>query len=337
MEAVAPKRTAMWKRAGTELSGDGDVSQILKEAQLDWSVDTAPVKVVQRDGTDRISNNVRAIVRTDTGEDLGIASTGYEPIPNSMMFNAVNQIAEIGEEPVRWDTAGIVNGGELVWAMAELPRRMFDIGGAQNTLYLLAVTSHNTQAALRIAITGVQIWCYNMVLHALGRAKSVWSIRHFGEVNVRLGELKSIVAGSLEWGNTYRESALWLADQEMSERQIAGYVSHLIPMPEGDIRDNTAEAVFRSRQKLVDLMLQTASAFPDIGYTRWAAFSAVVDYMSYFTRVRVSEDMSSSDVASRRFSRYAIQREDKPVANAFNVLTRKSLPSASAEKAGVII
>lgn len=106
-----------WHGLGTEVSGDLTPEQMLEAAGLGWRVLQYPLLVQGRKETRSVKSHV-ALVRSSDGKVLDIASTDYKPVQNVELFRFFRQYTDAGE--MQMHTAGSLDGGRIVWALAKM-------------------------------------------------------------------------------------------------------------------------------------------------------------------------------------------------------------------------
>src|SRR3982751_6803297 len=100
------------------------------------------------------------IVRNDTEATLGITSKNYETIGHGEMGEVMDAL--LGQPNVVYETAGSVQGGRQVWALAYLDEPVNLPGDPSATLpYIALTTRHDGLGALRAQSTAVRIVCAN--------------------------------------------------------------------------------------------------------------------------------------------------------------------------------
>ena len=102
----------------------------------------------------------KAIRRSDTGTVLSVNKDSYTVIGHGEM----GEIAEavLAQPSVKWETAGVLDGGRAVWCLALLDEPVELPGDDSATLPYLAITNrHDGTAACALRATAVRIVCAN--------------------------------------------------------------------------------------------------------------------------------------------------------------------------------
>jgi phage/plasmid-like protein (TIGR03299 family) len=150
---------------------------MLEEAKLsNWNVRLSPL-------TDHISeswndvSNAQLVIRTNpfnSGTDV-LATVGkrYKPVQNEELFAFADNIHD-ADPNCRWESAGSLKNGRVVFGTVDIPRTMvLDPQGAndETKLYLIVWTSHDGSVAVQAAITPVRVVCQNTLNLAMRNAK----------------------------------------------------------------------------------------------------------------------------------------------------------------------
>ena len=166
IESMFSVRQMPWHREGTILDDyPGDWDQARTLAGLDWDPVTADVYAVtgiNPDGTGHYEPvpGWKTISRSDTGAVLSINKDTYTVIDHSEMGEIVEAV--LAQPNVKWETAGVLDGGRSVWCLALLDEPITLPGDASPTLPYLAITNrHDGTAACALRATAVRIVCAN--------------------------------------------------------------------------------------------------------------------------------------------------------------------------------
>ena len=131
----------------------------------DWDPVTADVYAVtgiNPDGTEHYEPIAgwKTISRSDTGAVLSINKDTYTVIDHGEMGEIVEAV--LAQPNVKWETAGVLDGGRSVWCLALLDEPITLPGDASPTLPYLAITNrHDGTAACALRATAVRIVCAN--------------------------------------------------------------------------------------------------------------------------------------------------------------------------------
>lgn len=117
VESMFYLREVPWHGLRVEVVEAPDSAVALKTAGLDWEVARCPVYV---DGN--VVDDYFANVRMSDNQVLGIVGKDYRIVQNREAFAFTDKL--LGNEGVRYDTAGGLKGGRRVWMLARMDCRM---------------------------------------------------------------------------------------------------------------------------------------------------------------------------------------------------------------------
>ncbi|MCZ7478830.1 DUF932 domain-containing protein [Micromonospora sp. WMMC273] len=187
-----------------EYPGSWDEARRL--AGLDWEPVEFPAYDIAGEPDERgfakveVIEGFKQIKRSDTGARLDIAKGTYHLIPHSEMGQILEAIMEKSDGEIQYETAGALNEGKRVWALARLGG-IREIPGDPSPMqpYMALLNSHDGSAALRVIATNVRIVCAN-TWHAADmqadRDGSAYSFKHTSGWKDRVEEAKVALAKS---------------------------------------------------------------------------------------------------------------------------------------------
>ena len=182
VESMFYTRTAPWHGLGVRVEEVLGSKEALIQAGLDWKVEQTDVYAASGERIPGYKANIRDIDRSV----LGIVGDRYKIVQNEEAFAFTDGL--LGEG-VKYETAGSLAGGKIVWMLAKLPEK-YIISGDAIEPYLVFCNSHDGSGAIRVAMTPVRVVCQNTLNLALKGANRVWSARHTGNVMNRMAEAR---------------------------------------------------------------------------------------------------------------------------------------------------
>lgn len=173
-------------------------SQIPAASGLDWKTVTLPVSAVGKRES-RVINGYKALVRSDNGETLTIASQAFKAHQNSEILGDMLTTAEIGDAEIVM--AGALDGGRRVVAVAKmngeftLPNVTAVPVKAGDLTALFAVISGGHEVGTPYKIRGLafRLWCANGAFFTTGSTAS-FSVTH----RLNLSEHRAQIAATYE-------------------------------------------------------------------------------------------------------------------------------------------
>jgi phage/plasmid-like protein (TIGR03299 family) len=169
-------RKPAWHNLGQVVNEYADSDQIPALAGLDFNVETTSVFMQDAEGQPIVIPGRRAVYRTDTGRPLAVVGDDYTTVQNSRMLALPNQICEKG---TIIETAGALDQGRKIWALARIPSLSLAIGQDISNGYILFTNAHDGSQSVRMVPTLIRVVCANTMAIALRAGKGEgFKIRH---------------------------------------------------------------------------------------------------------------------------------------------------------------
>ena len=285
-DALAPRRS----RARRLSRVTWDEARAL--AGLDWDPVTTEVYAVTSingDGTPYLEPIAgwKSIARSDTGAVLSINRDTYTVIDHGEMGEIVEAV--LAQPNVKWETAGVLDGGRSVWCLALLDEPITLPGDDSATLPYLAITNrHDGTAACALRATAVRIVCANTFRAAElegERTGTTFSFVHKTNWRDRISEARKAVTGAQAEMRRYAELARDLLAITVTPAQRELFITQFIPKPpDGLITDRVARNVDESRSAL-RLLFDTPTTSPVAG-TAYGLVQAAGEYLDHVRTAR---------------------------------------------------
>lgn len=294
MDAVSSMfsvREMPWHRKGLVIESAPTSEDAIRLAGLDWRVESQEMYLANGKKVPDTYANVRS---TD-GTILGTVGNRYKIVQNIDAFAFTDAL--LGEG-VKYETAGSLFDGKVIWMLAKLPQK-FEILGDKVTPYVVFTNTHDGSGSVKVALTPVRIVCNNTLNAGLKQAKRTWSARHTGNINGKLDDALETLQLADKYlkslNNTFEE----LYKVKTSDSQIIQLVNNIIPITQEmtNRQASNAEAIrndiiaryrfapdLRDREKtgarLIQAVADTASHMSPLRQTKNYAenkFKATID------------------------------------------------------------
>ena len=272
------------------IPGNWDEARAL--AGLDWDPVTTEVYAVTSingDGTPYLEPIAgwKSIARSDTGAVLSINRDSYTVIDHGEMGEIVEAV--LAQPNVKWETAGVLDGGRSVWCLALLDEPITLPGDDSATLPYLAITNrHDGTAACALRATAVRIVCANTFRAAElegERTGTTFSFVHKTNWRDRISEARKAVTGAQAEMRRYADLARELLAIPVTPAQRELFITQFIPKPpDGLITDRVARNVDESRNAL-RLLFDTPTTYPVAG-TAYGLVQAAGEYLDHVRTAR---------------------------------------------------
>jgi phage/plasmid-like protein (TIGR03299 family) len=182
----------------------------------------------------------QAIVRDDTWAVLATPTDSFKLIQHSQMGDLLAAYSEAWTKAgadVKFETAGSVRGGAMVWALVWLDEPWHAPGDDSPTYPFAALlNAHDGSAACRLTPTSVRIVCWNTWKAAEAEGeRSAHSVvlRHAGNVEARLEDAKASLTGMREEAKAWQMLATDLTTININDAVVRTFLDEFIPVPEG--------------------------------------------------------------------------------------------------------
>lgn len=239
-----------------------DWDEARKFAGLEWEPELAPVHVervaLTDDGVTTTYESIdshRAVLRNDTGAVLGVVSDQFELITHKAMGEIIETI--LGQPNVKFETAGSLKGGAMVWALVYLDEPVQIAGDDSATYPFLAVlNAHDGSAACKVIYTPIRIVCWNTYSLASLMAERTghqFVFRHVAGVNERMEEARIALSGLRDQTKQLVEIAEDLTKLNYSDERVSWFLSEFIPEPVTGASPRRMANVERARSVFLDI------------------------------------------------------------------------------------
>ena len=292
---------AAWHRHGTVIEGNPTTEEAIRVACMDWMVETEPVFVSDGAGgflqvPDWFATCRNDLPKADADRALGMVRGRYHPIQNLECFGIGDAL--LGESGARWETAGTLKNGRIVYMTAILPEGL-TVKGDHLNKYLLIRSSHDGSCALEIMFTPVRVVCWNTLTWAISGAKTRAQIRHTTKASDQIAEAKRVLFEADQYFESAQTVMQSLARTAIDDRFVTAYLKALYP----DRKDpKTGEEVASTRMtnkrdRIAALFNgeQKGADHPAIRGTAYGLLNAVAEYIDHDRTIRVCNGRTAEE------------------------------------------
>jgi phage/plasmid-like protein (TIGR03299 family) len=232
---------------------------------------------------------------------LGIVGERYVPLQNEDLFSFGDNILDGGG---RWETAGSIRGGRVVFGSLALEREtVLDPNGVADVVktYLLINTSHDGSIAIQASITPVRVVCANTLNVALNRTrkkdgvKQSFKIRHTQTAEGKITVARQALGMANSYMDEFDKMAHAMIAKEISAKDFNDIILAAYPKPDLD----TKGAVKKWENK-VDMIndIYTGEYNGMISGNAWGAFNALTERLDWYRSARGGNSESMFAAAS---------------------------------------
>ena len=272
-----------WHGLGEALPPDQDIETWVKAARLDWEIERLPVNY-QMGGRNHVMRDRFVLARSDTQTALSVVSGDYQVVQPKDVLEFYRDLVE--QRHYQLETAGALDGGRKVWALARtgLVAGVADNAADELGAYVLLATSCDKSLATTIAFTSVRVVCQNTLSFAVHEVKkeSRRSIKVNHSRRFDADQIKKDLGLMDESWEKFKLQLTPMAGKAMSDSAAEEFFQSLFQsekeMKEGTISD-------QKRKEVMQLMSFYRHApgqdLPTAKNTLWGAVSAVTYYVDH--------------------------------------------------------
>lgn len=217
-------RNVPWHGLGTQVENAPSSTDAIRLAGLDWKVQQE--KVYTENGIK--IDGYFANVREKDGKTLGIVGNKYQIVQNEDAFRFTDAL--LGEG-VKYETAGSLKDGKVIWLLAKLPNKYEILGDAVDP-YIVFTNTHDGSGAVRVAMTPIRVVCNNTLNMALANAKRTWSARHTGSIETKLDDALETLKFADEYMKATQKTFEDLYKIKLNEFEVRSIINKIVPINE---------------------------------------------------------------------------------------------------------
>ena len=281
VETMAYVGQKPWHGLGAEVPAGTSPQEIIRLANLDWRVDK---KIITFAGNDAAMSPIEipnryALVRDKDQRVLDIVSDAYRPVQNATAIQFFSEFCDAGK--MQMETAGSLDGGRFVFALAALKEGFTLVGGDRVEGYLLFSLPHKVNFSINVMLTPVRVVCQNTLRLALAGTENRFTLWHNQTWNSDDAK-QTLSLASAQLGEFQALSGM-LSSTRYNAGDLDAYVKELFPLTTAQA-DNDNDAFSRRAMEALALVENSPGANFAPG-TWWNALNAVT-YMTDHTMGR---------------------------------------------------
>lgn len=264
VETMAYAGETPWHGLGYSVSNDLTPDEMMVAAKVDWEVSKSPA-VVQING-EYVDSGKSALIRSSDNKILDVISNDWNPTQNRDAFDFFKQYTDEGH--MNMETAGSLDGGRNVWALAKINQSFRILKDDIIEGYLLFSNPHQYGRAINVRFTPIRVVCNNTLTLAINSAsKASVSVNH------RKVFAPSEVATSLgiasQQMKMYEARANFLSQKSFTQAQLTEYLKKVFPIVSGESNE-----LSRPASTVMEIMESQPGAEFGRG-SFWQAFNGV--------------------------------------------------------------
>jgi phage/plasmid-like protein (TIGR03299 family) len=290
--SFASFREPAWHGLGTVFTEEKTTKEMLDLASLsNWNVRLEDMPIPSHLTSDK---NYQYVLRTNPTDNtqtdvLGVVGERYHVMQNEDLFSFGDNILDGGG---RWETAGSIKGGRVVFGALALEREtILDPTGVADKVktYLLINTSHDGSIAIQASITPVRVVCANTLNLALnttrkkGGVKQSFKIRHTQTASGKVAVARETLGLAHKYMDSFDVMANAMIQAEVSAQQFNDIILAAYPKPEKDSKGS-----LKKWENKIDVIndIYTGEFNGMIAGNAWGAFNALTERLDWYRSAR---------------------------------------------------
>lgn len=292
IESFASLREPAWHGLGVVFNEEKTTAEMLATANLsNWNVRLEDLEIPSHLQSDK---SYQYVIRTnpfntEQTDVLGVVGQRYVPLQNEDLFSFGDNILDGGG---RWETAGSLRGGRVVFGSLALEREtILDPNGVADVVktYLLINTSHDGSIAIQASITPVRVVCANTLNLALNTikkkngVKQSFKIRHTQTAEGKIAVAREALGLANKYMDEFDKMAHAMIETEVDAKMFNDIILAAYPKPEKD-----AKGAIKKWENKIDLIndIYTGEFNGMIAGTAWGAFNALTERIDWYRSAR---------------------------------------------------
>lgn len=263
VETMAYAGETPWHGLGVRVEDNLNTDEMLAAAGLDWEVEKKPL-FFEHNG-ENVPSGTDALIRSSDGKLLDTVSGNWNPVQNQEAFDFFAEFVDSGQ--MEMHTAGSLDGGRIVWALAKINDSFEAVKGDVVDNYFLFTNPHRYGKALNVRSTQIRVVCWNTLNFALkGDSELNFTMNHVRRFDAEVAK-EALGLADVRF-HQYEERAKYLTTRYYDEESLLNFFKEVFPV-QGENKEVSASA-----KKVIDCVHTQAGAEFAEG-TWWQAFNAV--------------------------------------------------------------
>lgn len=237
-DAIAFVGQTPWHRMGKALTPNADLATWATEAGLSHSVERTAVLGMPSAGGPIAYPERHLLYRSDTRAPLSVVSKYYQVVQPAEILGFFADL--IKHNSFQMETAGALDGGRRVWALARVNDGECLLETDKIRPYVLLATSYDASMSTTAKFTSVRVVCHNTLTMAAGYGSqeasekddvgSVIKIPHSAKFDAK--DVRLDLGIVFDQWERFLATTRKLARQQINEPFAASFLKALLPAPE---------------------------------------------------------------------------------------------------------
>lgn len=278
VETMAYVGEVPWHGLGNKVEEGIDLDEFRRSAGLDWDVQKTPVHY----GNEGLPFKDKFVLnRTTDMHPYAVVSSRYKPVQPKEIFEFFRDL--LAQHGMKMHTAGALNDGGRIWALAETGDSAFIRGLDQVKAHLLLCTSYDLTLSTTAQFVSERVVCNNTLNIALGEnGGGRIVIPHAVQFNPDL--VKDQLGIGLEQWGAFSQALEVLARVKVGMVTASSVMNKVFKLPE----DPTVPCPDRVHaDNVFNLFVEQRFRGADLaGQTAWGLLNATTEYVDWHKRAR---------------------------------------------------
>lgn len=237
----------------------------------------------------------KAIIRDDINTVVGMARTSYQIIQPEVLYDLMEAVLKADEGAVRYETAGSLRGGAVMWTLAQMGDGWKVPGDdSMNLPYICVSTSNDGSSPLRVDATDVRVVCANtygfMQSRVAGGLGRNYTFRHTARWAERVEAAREALRGIRAQHAEYVEMLYDLGSRKLDAQAIPNFLVAFIPAPPQHLcTDRVMNNIEEARDAVRSIL--NGQTVPDAHRnTAYGLFLAGTEYLDHVRKTKTGAE-----------------------------------------------
>ncbi len=278
VETMAYVGEVPWHGLGNQVEEGTDLDDFRRSAGLDWEVQKT--SVLYGNGLHTFKNKF-VLNRTTDNKPYAVVTNRYKPVQPKEIFEFFRELLDL--HGMKMHTAGALNDGGKIWALATTGDSAFIRGLDQVKAHLLLCTSYDLTLSTTAQFVSERVVCNNTLNVALkesGGGRIV--IPHMSDFNADAVKEKMGI-GKEQW-SAFTSSLEILAKLRVDTTKASQVMRNVFKIPDVAVEGTPNMSHVCN---IINLFTQERFKGADLaGQTAWGLLNATTEYVDWHKRAR---------------------------------------------------
>ena len=271
--------TSLDERAGTDLTGENNLDNVLERAGLNYNVEKVPMHTPEGG----VVEDKYLLRREDNKFILGTCGKRYHVVDNDKMFEPFHSIVENCD--ATYESAGMVAHGKANWISARLGNE-FEVRDDKFERRVIMLVYHNGMQRNSYFTYNHRVICNNMMSSLTTASRQGIGVKHTPTWQANLELAGEAFSESITDSNKFQSAMATLAKTRMTSGEAAKFSKRFFldfktPEKGKKKEEKTQRSKTRLKNKVDELVSLFEEGLGNEGKTRYDMFNAVTEYLDH--------------------------------------------------------